>query len=282
MAGLTKRELFALVLANTPLRTLAEDDDNQRNLHPALHKVTVPVRGLDRRLHGMRIGQISDVHVGAVLGVDHLEKALRAFGRYPPDLLAVTGDLLDDASQASACFELLSRVRSPYGRFFVMGNHDNYAGRDKVLRAARSHAAPTTLVNQGELVDVQGARFLVGGVDYPNIRARFKNLLHVHERNVGAALQRAPDADFRLCLVHHPDCFDVARTRGAELTLSGHTHGGQVAPLGPFMANRIFNYVLGHYVAGDSHLYVNGGTGHWFPLRVGVPAEVTELTLVRA
>jgi predicted MPP superfamily phosphohydrolase len=81
--------------------------------------------------------------------------------------------------------------------------------------------------------------------------------------------------------VHHPDNFDVIASRNVELTLAGHTHGGQVAPLGPFMKDRLFKYVRGLYQKEQSHLYVSGGTGHWFPVRWGVPAEVTELTLRR-
>jgi hypothetical protein len=82
-----------------------------------------------------------------------------------------------------------------------------------------------------------------------------------------------------LCLTHHPDFFPLAAERGARLTLAGHTHGGQVGfwriPLFSFS----FEHMLGRYRRGDSHLYVSSGTGHCFPFRVGIPTEVTVLTL---
>jgi predicted MPP superfamily phosphohydrolase len=82
-----------------------------------------------------------------------------------------------------------------------------------------------------------------------------------------------------LCLAHHPDFFPFAADRGALLTLSGHTHGGQISILGINPCAFVFQYILGWYKRGDAQLYVSGGTGHWIPFRIGVPTEVTILTL---
>ena len=81
-----------------------------------------------------------------------------------------------------------------------------------------------------------------------------------------------------LCLSHHPEFFPFAAERNVGLTLSGHTHGGQVA-IGGKSVFSTYQYMLGQYQLGDSHLYVSGGTGHWLPVRFGVPTEVTVITL---
>jgi predicted MPP superfamily phosphohydrolase len=82
-----------------------------------------------------------------------------------------------------------------------------------------------------------------------------------------------------LCLSHHPEFFPIAVEKGAHLTLSGHTHGGQVAFFGIPAFAFAFKHMLGRYFEKSRHLYVSGGTGHWLPFRLGVPAEVTIVTL---
>ncbi|MBI5497329.1 MAG: metallophosphoesterase [Deltaproteobacteria bacterium] len=277
----SRREFFQGLLALPPVRAMVDELDQARTLRPTLLRVNVPVRGLDRRLDGMRIAQISDAHIGLALGLDHLVKAVQLLDADPPDLLAVTGDLLDDADYGRACFDVLARVKAPYGRFFIMGNHDVGAGRDRVLAAGRRCAAFRVLANEEVDVEVQGARFHVSGVDSAQVPGEWDLNAPQLVSYVQQSTRRLADGDFRLCLVHHPDNFDTIRARGVELTLAGHTHGGQLAPLGPLMQGRMFKYVRGLYTREDSHLYVSGGTGHWFPLRIGVPAEVTELTLRR-
>jgi predicted MPP superfamily phosphohydrolase len=273
---------------------LVVGDEERANLVPRILRVNVPVKDLPRRLDGFRIGQISDTHIGATLTLDHLVAATGLFRRNPPDMLVMTGDLLDDASLTQGCLDVLATVKAPHGNFFIMGNHDNYAGRDNVIETARAHATVKLLLDEERRVHAGGAHIHVSGLDYSTrervgLTWRLSPLpLPVVQRSfpsVADQLKRATDrrgeADFRLCLAHHPDSFELIADRGVELTLSGHTHGGQVAPLGTLLARTTFKYVLGLYERQGRHLYVNGGTGHWLPLRVGVPAEVTELTLRR-
>ncbi|MEW5848606.1 MAG: metallophosphoesterase [Myxococcota bacterium] len=297
MFALTRREMIEALFGAPALRRLLQEGGpgDARMLEPTLARINVPVAGLDRRLDGMRIGQISDAHIGAFLGLDHLERAVAPFLADPPDIMTVTGDLLDDASLMPACLEIVSRIKAPYGRFIIMGNHENYAGRDDVLKAMRPHAGFTSLLNEETLVRVQGAVVHVSGLDYPPgkqptkirwITTPLPHPVYLREfpnivEDVGRSTQKVDSADFRLSLAHHPDNFEEIRKRGVELTLSGHTHGGQVAPVGTYFARAVFKYNHGLYREGNSHVYVNGGTGHWWPLRIGIPAEVTELTLRR-
>lgn len=276
----SRRELLQAAIGSPPVAAALREMEASTGLVPTLKRVNVPVPGLDRRLDGMRIGQISDTHIGAFLGVDHLQRAIRLLDRERPHIFTMTGDLLDDVTVGPACFDLLSRAHAPYGRFFIMGNHDNRAGRDEMVVLARRQQGLTTLINEELDVDVQGARFHVSGVDYPHGVSNWAYKDHISNAFVKTATERGDDGDFRLCLVHHPDNFDAIAERKIELTLSGHTHGGQVAPLKMFTAS-MFKYVLGMYRQDQSNLYVSGGTGHWLPVRVGVPAEVTLLTLRR-
>ena len=272
----------------------ALQSDSASNLVPRLMRVNVPVKGLPRRLDGFRIAQISDTHIGAHLTPDHMHKAVSLLHANPPEMLVMTGDMLDDASLAQPCLDLLSTVKAPHGHFFIMGNHDNYAGRDRVIASVREHPTVKLLLDEEMVVPVDGTHLHVSGLDYSTtertkVSWHFLPLPHpavvrtfpTMEDEVKRATDRRNEADFRLCLAHHPDGFDAIAQRGIELTLSGHTHGGQVAPFGTMLANSAFKYVLGLYERDGKHLYVNGGTGHWLPLRVGVPAEVTELTLRR-
>lgn len=260
---------------------------------PTLFRVNVPVKNLPRALDGLRIGQVSDVHVGATLGVDHLQRALALFRTNPPDILVATGDLVDDAQLARPCLDALATVRAGLGRFYILGNHENYAGREDIIATARAHESVHFALDEDHEIRAAGLRMRVLGLDYPmdermGLSFRFAPVPHPVTRRtfphlaneVERAAGRVAEADFRLCLVHHPETFD-ALPGSVELTLSGHTHGGQVAPWGTMLANSAFKYPLGLYKDGGRHLYVNGGTGHWLPLRVGVPAEVTELTLRR-
>src|SRR5687768_13674531 len=122
---LSRRELLQTLMTSPPVAALMKEAETLSPLRPTLKRVNVPVAGLDRRLDGLRIGQISDTHIGAVLGVDHMQAALRVLEREPPDLFVMTGDLLDDVAVGPALFEMMAKVKAPYGRFFIMGNHDN-------------------------------------------------------------------------------------------------------------------------------------------------------------
>lgn len=278
----TRREFLKMVLGLPGVQRMLHNRGLTSALEPTLFRVDVPVPGLDRKLDGVRIGQITDVHLGFAMPLGHLAEAVALLEPDPPEILAVTGDLLDDIALAPGAFEILQRVHAPYGRFFIMGNHDNEAGRQRVLEVARGAHGFTTLVNEELDLMVGGARVHVSGVDFPKVLSNWDFNAHISQPFVEQSTRRLEHADFRLCLVHHPDNWDFVVPKGIELTLSGHTHGGQVAPFGPAVAQRVFKYLYGLYQQGPSRLYVSGGTGHWFPYRLGVPSEVTVLTLRRA
>lgn len=250
----------------------------------------VLVPGLPRELDGFRIGQITDVHVGAYIDVGHLGRAMDALNEAQADLHVMTGDLIDDLYLLEETFAQLERTRARHGMLAILGNHEKRRGiLPEVMGAYERRATDRRvrlLVDENLRLDHEGAQLQVVGVDYP-MRPGNNHMLPKPERD--EVMRRSAEAAFSgtsralttLCLSHHPDFFPIAAERGAALTLAGHTHGGQVAWDGrPIVSS--YQYMLGRYQLGEAHLYVSGGTGHWIPFRVGVPAEVTILTLQSA
>jgi len=244
-----------------------------------VREVDVPVKGLAPVLDGFRIGQTTDVHVGAFISVDDLKECLAALDTAGVDLHVMTGDLIDDASQLDATIAALANVKAPLGMRAILGNHEHWLGRMAVDRAyARADERRLRLlVNASETIEWKGARFTLSGIDYP-LRA-YGEREETHARWASELLGTRDRTVPSIVLAHHPDFFTHAAKHGAALTLSGHTHGGQVGVFGRSLTGVGFKFPLGRYRIGDSQLYVSGGTGHWFPFRLGVPREVTVLTL---
>ncbi|QSQ23029.1 metallophosphoesterase [Pyxidicoccus parkwayensis] len=243
----------------------------------------VRLPGLPKALDGFRIGQITDVHVGTFIDTEYLRSAVQAMNDARVDLQVMTGDLIDDLDQLDGTMAALSECKARHGMLAVLGNHEHWRGLNAVRRAyaglEASGAPVRLLVDASHAFEHEGQRVRVVGVDYPmsgrSHRVKAERMLQSAEQSFRDA---SPD-EVLLCLSHHPDFFPHAAERGARLTLAGHTHGGQVAFLGVPALGFVFKYMLGRYRQGDHQLYVSGGTGHWMPFRIGVPTEVTILTL---
>jgi predicted MPP superfamily phosphohydrolase len=248
---------------------------------------TFHIRNWPKALDGMRIGQITDTHVGDFISADWVAHAVHILNQANVDLQVMTGDLIDDLHYLDASFDALDSCRANLGMLCVLGNHEKMHRRlQPVLGAYRerhAHGRVRLLVDESAVLEYNGHALSVVGVDYP-MHTNGSHILPKEEqlrlmrRSAERAFQFASPPPALLCLSHHPDFFPLAQERGAHLTLSGHTHGGQLAVFGtPLFAPYEFN--LGHYRRADSHLYVSGGTGHWLPLRIGVPMEVTIITV---
>ena len=247
--------------------------------------VDIAIPGLPRAFHGFRIGQITDVHIGDFIQPEYLARAVDAMNAANVHLQVMTGDLIDDLTLLEPTFEALGRCRAPHGMLAVLGNHEKFRGLGEVLAAyeRHQHGPVRLLVDQNVLLTHQGAPLRVVGVDYPMRRRSESGNRRERQRSM---MRASADVAFRgcaaretvLCLTHHPDFFEFAEERGAALTLAGHTHGGQVAFLGRSLL-QTYEHMFGLYKRPRGQLYVSGGTGHWLPFRVGVPTEVTILTL---
>jgi len=243
----------------------------------ALEEVPVRLPGLPRALDGYTIAQISDVHAGVFVGDRELGEGLSLVRAMRPDLVVVTGDLVDyDGRYATWLASELAKLRTRDGVFAVLGNHDYYGGVDVVARALRS-AGVDLLVNEGRTIRARdNGGFALLGVDDRWAR---------RSGGAGPDLARAeamvrPDAP-RVLLAHQPDYFDTASAR-VGLQLSGHTHGGQINP--GFRPGDLFmRYIAGRYEGNGSTLWVNRGFGvAGPPSRVGAPPEVTKVVLIAA
>ncbi|PTL80642.1 metallophosphoesterase [Vitiosangium sp. GDMCC 1.1324] len=249
-----------------------------------VRQVEVRLRSLPRALDGFRIGQITDIHVGAFIDAAYVRATVEAMNKAQVDLQVMTGDLIDDLTQLDETMAALETCQAPHGMLAILGNHEHWRGihpiREAYAASERRGSPVRLLVDEAHVLEHAGQRVRVVGVDYPMGRGRGMSAKADRMRRSAEVAFRGTSADeVVLCLTHHPDFFPFALERGARLTLAGHTHGGQVAILGMPLFRFAFDYMLGRYRRGDGQLYVSGGTGHWLPFRLGVPAEVSIFTL---
>jgi predicted MPP superfamily phosphohydrolase len=238
----------------------------------------VPLRlaRLPRALDGFTIAQISDLHVGPLWRERELRQGLALVGAMRPDLVVVTGDVVDDdPAYVPLAARLLGALRAREGVAFVPGNHDYYAGVRAVTRGLRA-AGLEALVNRGRVVAAaDGGGFALLGVD---------EMLGTHwglGPDLVAAKASVPAGLATVLLAHQPDFFYWSLHHGGvDLQLSGHTHGGQINP-GFVPARALYEFIAGRYERGASTLYVNRGFGTVGPpLRAGAPPEITKLVLL--
>jgi predicted MPP superfamily phosphohydrolase len=242
-----------------------------------LAELPVRIPGLPRALDGYTMVQLSDIHVGAVVGDRELAEGLELVAKARPDLVVVTGDLLDfDPAYAPLVARALAGAAGRDGIYAILGNHDYYAGARKLLAALRA-AGVGTLMNEGVRIRAADAGgFALLGVD--DLWAARRG---GHGPDLSSALAGVPGDAPRILLSHQPSTVELWPGRVA-LQLSGHTHGGQINP-GFRPADLLLRYVSGPYEVGGTMLYVNRGFGTAGPpSRVGAPPEVTRIVLVSA
>ena len=246
-----------------------------------VRRFVLPIIDLPRELDGMTIAQVSDLHVGRFTKGEVLEKTVQAVNEMRADLVLLTGDLINDAlADLDAGLELARRMKSRFGIAIIEGNHDLIENPREFERRVRASGIPF-LLDESMIVDVRGFPMQLLGLSWTRVNGKGRDAA------IGAAVnklltQREPNA-FPVLLAHHPHAFDAAAEAGVPLTLSGHTHGGQLMlneqlGFGP----AIFRYWSGLYERGTNKLIVSNGVGNWYPLRVNAPAEIVHLTLRRA
>jgi hypothetical protein len=254
-----------------------------------VREVEAQVPGLPPEFDGLRIAQLSDLHVGPHTPRRFLRRVVRAVASTRPDLIAVTGDLIDDRPEDVAPYAAaLGELHAPLGVFVIPGNHDVYAGWDEVERGLRASTDVTVLVNDARVVARDGARLALVGVGDPAARAGWGPGGAGAARaapDVERAFARVPHGVTAVAFAHNPVLWPPLADRGAALTLSGHTHWGQLAipRLGWSLASPFLEHAMGGHRRGDALLYIHPGTGYWgIPFRLGALPEVTAITLRRA
>ena len=243
-----------------------------------VRRFVLPIPNLPGDLDGMTIAQVSDIHVGRFTKGEVLEKTVRLVNDLRADLVLLTGDLINDAlADLDSGIELSRRMEARYGIAIIEGNHDLIENPREFERRVRASGIPF-LLDESTIVNVRGFPVQLLGLRWTRVNGEGRDAA------IGAEVrklleQRNADA-FPILLAHHPHAFDAAAEAQMPLTLSGHTHGGQLMlneqlGFGP----ALFRYWSGLYQRGASKLIVSNGVGNWFPLRVNAPAEIVHLTL---
>ncbi len=244
--------------------------------------VRVAIPGLHPALAGLRIVQISDLHIGNGLEESRLDRMVERTNALDPDLIVVTGDIFDfDPSFVDDGARRLSKLRARYGVYAILGNHDTYVGADRVAEAL-ARLAPGIRLLRDELVrvPVREPLYLAGledpGSGWSDRDLRFEGL--------DAVAAQRPDDGPTLLLAHRPEVIRHAAGLGFPLVITGHTHGGQLAlptPGGPYNLARVMTpFTRGLYRWRDTALYVNRGIGVGGPaLRINCAREIATLEL---
>lgn len=243
---------------------------------PRVAEVAVPVVDLPEALRGFTIVQISDLHVGPTIKGDYVAGVVERLNALHPDLIAVTGDLVDGSVERLGIHVApLAGMRARHGIFVVTGNHEYYSGAEAWIAEFR-RLGMRVLMNEHAVIEHEGARLVVAGVtDYS--AAAF----HADQRSDPAlALAGAPaDARPRILLAHQPRSAAAAEQAGFDVQLSGHTHGGQFWPWSLFVPLQQ-PFTAGLHKLGRLWIYTSRGTGYWGPpKRFGAPSEITLLRL---
>jgi hypothetical protein len=238
-------------------------------------QVRVPIAKLPKDLSGYTIVQLTDIHVGPTIGRAFIDQIVRTTNALAPDMIAITGDLVDGSVAAlGALVEPLQELRAKDGVFFVTGNHEYYSGVDAWI-AHLSRLGIRVLRN--ERVALRDGLDLAGVDD-----TSAHNFGHGHGQDVARAMSGRDESRAMVLLAHQPKAVVDACKHGVDLQLSGHTHGGQIWPWG--YAVRIDQpHVAGLHDHEGTAIYVSRGTGYWGPpMRVAAPAEITRIELVTA
>ncbi len=244
-----------------------------------VRRIRVKLDRLPRGQHGFTLVQLTDVHVGPTIGREFIDDIVRRTNALEPDLIAITGDLVDGSvEQLRDAVAPLANLRARHGVFFVTGNHEYFSGADPWFNEL-ARLGIRVLRNERVSIGEGETSFDLGGID-DHSAGRYGGL------EPAAAVSRAlsgRDAKRELVLLaHQPRSLLEAERFGVGLQLSGHTHGGQIWPF-KYFVHLQQPYVEGLHRRGDAQIYVSRGTGYWGPpMRLGAPAEITHITLESA
>jgi len=243
-----------------------------------IFKRELKYRNLPESLDGISILHLSDLHLGRYFGLSNLRDLAARLDEYHPDIVLLTGDICDVVSQLPDTIRIVHELNPRYGTYASIGNHEYYHGVEHA-RKVHSQSPVPLLINEGLSIQINGTAIFIGGADDPRfLRGDDDSFLR---DTVDRTLSHATTESFKILMSHRPRGFVRAAELGVDLTLSGHTHGGQIGIGGRsiFESDDPPNYFWGHYENGESQLYTSSGVGHWFPFRLGCPAEAPLLVL---
>ena len=276
----------AVALSATPFAACAYGLMYERTEIETTHQ-RITLRRLPKAFDGFRIAQLSDIHIGPFMPAEDIRRCAAMVNQLKPDLVVLTGDFVSwEGSPQWAVVEALSGLKAPFGIFGCMGNHERWAHVEDSITRLLAESGAKMLRRENATIESAGERLNLIGVDYQT-RVAFgppgDGIVSQYLQGVEPLM--LPEA-VNILLSHNPNTFDRAAELGIDLSLAGHTHGGQVTleyispSLSP--ARLITAYVRGWFQKGESQLYVNRGIGTIFsPVRFGSPPEITLFELKR-
>lgn len=275
-ARMTER-INTLMAAERPLRELAGNVskiakhaiDEANSL--SLERVEIRLPRLPKKLDGFKIIHLSDIHHSPFTGLAHIERAIKISNRLRPDMFILTGDYVShEAEYIKPVARSLGHLQAEFGVQACLGNHDHWTDSQMVTNALRE-ANINVLINEGQRFEARGASFWLGGVDDHT----------VGKTDLPSALKGSFPDEMKLLLAHNPIIFRHAVKNGIDLTLSGHTHGGQVRVRES--GRRLFRrrkLSAGLHQRKDSQIYITRGIGTVvLPVRYQCPPEISLLEL---
>jgi len=241
-------------------------------------EVRVSLAKLPIQLNGFSIVQMTDIHFGPTIGRSFAEKIVAMANAQSPDVIAITGDLVDGSvEELRHAAAPLSQLRAKHGVYFVTGNHEYYSGVDPWI-AELTRLGIRVLRNERVVLGELGAQIAIAGVDDASAH-RFGD---GHGTDLAAALDKHPAHMPVVLLAHQPKTIRQAVKFGVDLQISGHTHAGQIWPFS-YLVKLDQPFIVGLHQLEQTQIYVSSGTGYWGPpLRLGTQAEITKIILSSA
>jgi uncharacterized protein len=235
----------------------------------------IPMENLDPDLRSLKIVQISDLHIGVTVRRSYVEQVVRTVNKVNPDVIFITGDLLDGKLESILeHMEPLRDLKAKHGIFYVTGNHEYYWGAIQDILQKLKTFGFQLLLNENRVVSIGGAKVLVAGVTDP----QGPSFAADHKPDAEKAARSDQTTQLKILLAHRPDFYNEAEKLGFDLQLSGHTHAGQFFPFSMIvkMAHKYYRGLNRH---GKLWVYVNPGTGYWGPAnRFTVTPEISLIT----
>ncbi|CUS93105.1 hypothetical protein JGI3_02348 [Candidatus Kryptobacter tengchongensis] len=261
--------ISAYAFAGSTLGTIARNDFK-------VEKVKIKIKNLPDELKELTIGLISDIHSGIFMNEEDMKPYFETLNSLKPDLILMPGDFITSNLEEIYPFINASKnLKAKYGIFATLGNHEFFTRQPQRIAKIIEENGVRVLRNEAEKVEINGKKFFIIGID---------------DLRYGADLDKATrylePGDFKILLSHKPYDFPKFAQKGIQLTVSGHTHGGQIVfakiddtYIAP--ASLVSKFIAGHYKLGDFHLYVTRGIGVvGLPIRLNCPPEITYITLV--
>lgn len=238
-------------------------------LKPQLEHYSIPIDQLPTELEGLRVAHLTDLHMSGRLSIDYFREIVDEVQAWKPDLVCVTGDIVEHTPQLEWVAPTLGTLTPRFGSFFILGNHDAKIDCTDLRRCLEASGL-RDVGGKTFAIDCNGAPVQVCGDERPWFTT---------------APPRPDGEGVTLCLAHTPDRFGWAIGNDVDLMLAGHNHGGQVCfpLLGPLLcpSRHGVRYAAGTFRSGQTVMHAGRGTGSLFPLRYLCPPEAALITLTR-